>query len=209
MKKIIKFLILKFHNKSSKIALSSRVSLNTKLGYKVKVLSKARIGQCSIGDYSYIGEECIIERTNIGKFVSIGPQVMCGMGTHPTNFTSTYPGFYSSTSSGAEFFGTNHSIKVHEPVEIGSDVWIGTRAIIKGGIKIGHGSIIAAGAVVTKDVPAYSIVGGVPAKVIRSRFNNDLVKKLLISEWWNIDINKLRKHIPLMNDPIKFVDSIL
>ncbi len=81
-------------------------------------------------------------------------------------------------------------------MEIGNDVWIGTNAIVinskKDHIKIGDGAIIAAGAVVTKDIPPYAIAAGIPAKIIRYRFNNEVISKLLKSKWWDIPISELK-----------------
>jgi acetyltransferase-like isoleucine patch superfamily enzyme len=182
--------------------------LDTKLGYKVKVLNKASIGQCTIGDYSYISNHCNFERTIIGKFVSIGPQVMCGMASHPLDFVTTYPGFYSKYSSNSEFFGTQHTVEEFKSVHIGSDVWIGARAVIIGGVNIGHGAVIAAGAVVTKNIPPYAIVGGVPARIIKYRFNTETIKLLLDSQWWNKDIALLKSASSAIKDPDKFIQIL-
>lgn len=76
-------------------------------------------------------------------------------------------------------------LKEHNEVKIGNDVWIGTRAMILDGITIGDGAVIGAGAVVTKNVPPYAIVGGVPAKIIKYRFSQDKINELLASQWWN------------------------
>ena len=78
---------------------------------------------------------------------------------------------------------------------IGNDVWIGENAVILGGISIGDGAVIGAGAIVTKDVPPYTIVGGVPAKKIRSRFPDDIVKMLLKIQWWNLEEDILKENI--------------
>lgn len=80
-------------------------------------------------------------------------------------------------------------------VKIGNDVWIATRVIIKDGISIGDVAIIGAGAVVVKDVPPYAVVGGVPAKVIKYRFNQDIIDKLLALQWWNYCDEKLQNNI--------------
>ena len=88
---------------------------------------------------------------------------------------------------------------------IGNDVWIGAHAQIKSGITIGTGSIVAAGAVVTKDVPPYAIVGGVPAKIIRYRFPEETVEKLLKSEWWKLSDKEIAARAEYVGEPKDFL----
>src|SRR5690606_29947135 len=92
-------------------------------------------------------------------------------------------------------------------VKIGNDVWIGEDAIIMGGVKIGDGAIIAARAVVTKDVPPYSIYGGVPAKLIKYRFDNYIIKKLLAIKWWDLEESWIRENYYLFHDAEKFISN--
>jgi acetyltransferase-like isoleucine patch superfamily enzyme len=139
----------------------------------------------SIGDYSYIGGNCKIQYATIGKFCSIGPDVRIGLGIHPTHFKSTYPGFYTNSDYYRVDKLYNFDGEEYKKVEIGNDVWIGARATILDGVKVGDGAVIAAGAVVTKDVPPYAIVGGVPAKVIKYRFDDKRIKELLNEQWWD------------------------
>ena len=93
------------------------------------------------------------------------------------------------------------------PVEIGNDVWICANVVILPGVKIGDGAVLAAGAVVTKDVEPYAIVGGVPAKTIRMRFPDDVIEKMLRIAWWNWEPKKIEDNIELFYQPEKFVDS--
>ena len=93
-------------------------------------------------------------------------------------------------------------------VVIGNDVWIGSDAILTGGIKIGDGAIILTGAVVTKDVPPYAIVGGVPAKPIRFRFSESQIEKLLQIKWWNWDARKLQESWRMFGNIDKFLLKI-
>ncbi|MDE6871395.1 MAG: CatB-related O-acetyltransferase [Bacteroidales bacterium] len=123
----------------------------------------------------------------IGKFCSIGPEVLIGgLPSHPLNLKSTFPGFYQKDSS---FYGVEPEYEYNEPefkqVTIGNDVWIGARAMILDGVCVGDGAVIGAGAVVTKDVPPYAIVGGVPAKIIKFRFAEPEILDMLKSQWWN------------------------
>ena len=192
----------------SSIAWSSRVSLDSKLNIGTKIMSKAKVGSCNIGRYTYVGANSELERTTVASFTSIGPHVLCGLGTHPIDYISTYPGFYSNTASGAIWFGAIHQVEEKKPVTIGADVWVGSRAIIMGGLEIGHGAIVGAGAVVTKDVPPYAVVGGIPAKIIKYRFDDVLIKMLLASKWWESEETLLRSAAKFANRPVDFVNHL-
>lgn len=132
----------------------------------------------------------------IGRYCSIGEQVQIGRHPHPMHWASTSPFFYIEPSSVLDLkFPSYGDLKSHDflsdapPVVpiltfIGNDVWIGHGAFILPGVKIGDGAVVAAQAVVTKDVPPYSIVAGSPARVIRYRFNSEEVTRLLNSKWW-------------------------
>ncbi|KXX72549.1 CatB-related O-acetyltransferase [Flammeovirga sp. SJP92] len=209
MKKTLKLILLKIRNPQSAISINSNVSLNTKIGKRVKILKGSNIGDCSISNYTYVGKNCSFERTIIGSFCSIGPEVICGMGSHPDNYVSTYPGFYSNNASGSFFFGNS----INEVVEfkktiIGNDVWIGARAIILGGVKIGNGAIIGAGAIVTKDVPPYGVVVGVPAKVKKYRFDKNTIDLLNESKWWDKDEETIKKSAKYINNINSFLEKI-
>ena len=133
----------------------------------------------------------------IGRYCSFGEQVQIGRHSHPMHWVSTSPFFYRPVEdvvdqavSGVDGFFPPHDFKRQGPpvkleyTNIGNDVWIGHGAFIRPGVTIGHGAVIAAHAVVTKDVPPYAIVGGVPARVIRKRFSDKQIESLLSSKWW-------------------------
>lgn len=153
-----------------------------------------------IGAFSYITDSTLRHVRSIGRFCGIAPNVNMGMPEHSATFLSFHPMFamqdiywhqsYHTLYQDEEWVQYMHlqswkSLKHKEKIQIGNDVWIGYGAIIQRGVQIGDGAIVAAGAVVTKDVPPYTIVGGVPAKPIRQRFDDQIIKKLLELQWWN------------------------
>ena len=91
---------------------------------------------------------------------------------------------------------------------IGADVWIGANALIKGGVSIGVGAVIGAGAVVVKDIPPYAIVGGVPAKIIKYRFPDDIIELLLLSKWWELSEDVLKLNADFCMDPLSFLEKV-
>ncbi len=148
----------------------------------------------SIDFASYIARNSRFKDVSIGKFCSIGPNVMINQGEHPSSdFVSTHPSFYSSGKQSGFSFTSEDLFEEYCPVQIGHDVWIGANTLIRPGIRIGNGAIIAAGAIVTKDVEAYTIVGGVPAKFIRYRFSHEEIRQLKELKWWDWDFEKLKR----------------
>jgi acetyltransferase-like isoleucine patch superfamily enzyme len=158
--------------------------------YKYARLRDAHLGRCT-----YVGRESQVYHAKIGNFTCIGPGVMLGLGEHPTSdFVSSHPMFYSTRGQSNPVIVEQDLFDEMPETQIGHDVWIGARAIIRTGVKIGNGAIIAAGAVVVKDVEPFSIAGGVPAKHIRYRFNDEQISRIERSEWWNKDLDFLRKN---------------
>ncbi len=153
-----------------------------------------------IGKYSYTNERTTIINTKIGNYCSISWNVTIGAPEHPLDRFTTHPITYSEKYQNS--VGLLHKGFDQHPrgtTEIGHDVWIGANVIIRSGTRIGTGAVIGAGSVVTKDVPPYAIVAGVPAKIIRFRFPEDVRKALLRSRWWEKDPTEL-KEIDLLNE---------
>ncbi len=148
-----------------------------------------------IDDYSYCNFGTIIfNETQIGKYCSIGYRVQIGLPEHPMNELSTSPALYRNGDLLKSHYIDWPRNDFHTPVIVGNDVWIGSNAMIMQGVKIGDGAVIAAGAVVTKDVESYAIVGGVPAKLIRYRFDEVTCQKLKNSSWWDKDVQWIVAH---------------
>lgn len=162
----------------------------------------------SFGNFVYIANRTIINNTIIGSYCSIGPGCKMGLGIHPIHRISTFPAFFSAAKQCQLSFCDKELFKEYERINIGNDVWIGANAIILDGIKIGDGAVIAAGAVVTKDVEAYAIIGGVPANVIKKRFSDIEIEKIQKTQWWNKDIEWIKKNYKLFNDPALFFNQI-
>ena len=166
---------------------------NSSFENNTAVYQNSSLSYVELGAYSYVAEYAVMGRVNVGRFTSIGPALICGYGAHPTNFVTTSPVFYSMQRQVGISFAETSRYDEQLQTTIGNDVWIGARVFIRDGVKIGDGALIAAGAVVTSDVPEYAIMGGVPAKLIRHRFSEDVVQQLLELKWWNWDELRLRE----------------
>jgi len=160
---------------------------DTKLGRWTELQAFTRMSESSFGDYSYTAGNVSIIYSDVGKFCSIANSVRINPGNHPHwrvsqhHFTYRRRLYELDTEDDDDFFDWRRSHRC----SIGHDVWIGHGAIIMPGVSVGTGAIIGSGAVVTKDVGPYEVAVGVAAKVIKKRFSDDIIEKLLASEWWN------------------------
>jgi len=171
--------------------------MSSDIGSFVTLGKRVLVGRSRIGRATYLNEGTRVRNCDIGQFTSIGPEVLLGgLGKHPVNFLSTHPAFYSiKRQSGVSFASEDHYDEIAR-THIGNDVWIGARAIILDGVSVGDGAIVAAGAVVTRDVAPFEVVGGVPARTIKYRFSGDTIRRLLDIKWWQADTLTLRKLAP-------------
>ncbi len=159
--------------------------VNTSLSKDSKVNPPYFLHNVTLGDYSYIAKNASISNCFIGKFCSIGPNLCCGMGVHPTNGLSTSPMFYSTAKQNGNTLCLESKVEESKMTVIGNDVFIGANVTIIDGVRIGDGAIIGAGAVVTRDIPPYGIAMGVPARIKRFRFDQKTIERLLEKQWWN------------------------
>lgn len=184
--------------------------------------------QIVVGDYTiyndFVNDPLLFEKNNvlyhypvhkerlvIGKFCSIacGTRFLFNCANHTLNSLSTYtfPLFYEEWN--LEKSNVVSAWDNKGDIIIGDDVWIGYETVIMSGVHVGNGAIIAARAVVTKDVPPYTIVGGTPAREIRKRFDTDVIKRLLMLKWWDWPIDKIRQCLPyIMNGALDELLSI-
>jgi len=151
-----------------------------------------------IGRYSRVNPFCKLAHTTVGNFSAIGQGTESGLGQHPLNYLSTQSIFYKNNKF------RNDWVKQIDlpalPIQIGNDVWIGKHSTILDGVSVGNGAVVAARAVVTKDVPPYAIVGGVPAKIIKYRFSQEIIERLLKIQWWNFPDQKISKYNSVFNE---------
>lgn len=203
------FLIKTKNRYPGRIINTEQIEKDVKLGEMCTVNPNSIIlNGVIIGDYSYINYGSVIgPKTLIGKFCSIAYNSLIGLYEHPTNFVSTHPATYG-IYGGKNLFGLQDTFADKPAPIIGNDVWIGANAVVLRGVTINDGAIIAAGAVVTKDVPAYSIVAGVPAKIIKYRFDKETIEFLQNLKWWDLPREELQKYKYLFENKEEWVHKI-
>jgi len=157
--------------------------------------------------YSFCGYDCKILNCDIGAFCSLADGVIIGGAQHPIEWVGTSPVFYKGKDSVTKKYSEFERPKVKRTV-IGNDVWIGDRAIIKGGITVGNGAVIGMGSIVTKDIGDYEIWAGNPAKLIRKRFSEDIVQGLVKISWWDWDDLTIQKYSQYIRNPEQFIKQV-
>lgn len=178
-----------------------------------RVAYNARItGDVLVGDYSYIGGRteirAVLSRITIGRYCSIGRDVKIFSAgqMHRFDGISTYP-FYVIDK---EIERRHYNVGT-DATQIGNDVWIGSNAVIQAGVTVGDGAVIGASAVVTRDVEPYSVVAGVPARVIGSRFDEAAAAQVAKSSWWLLDYPELKARMAghiVHNRPVREADEL-
>ncbi len=196
-------------------------ALNVKLGETILISEDSYVGNfsslgdfsilksSSIGRHTYLANNTEIHNTVIGNYCSIAPYAIIGLARHPTELVSTHPSFFNPDhkSLSKHYCSTKIFDDSVPKTIIEADVWIGMRTTIIGGINIGVGSVVAAGSIVTKDVEPYSIVGGNPAKLIRKRFNDQVIEDLMQIRWWEWDDSAIEKYSTSFHKPETLINA--
>ena len=205
--RLLKSKILEYKNKNLKMGYMSSAS-KCSFGIYNTIHDNVHLNEVDLGDFTYITENTNISKVTIGKFCSIGSDCKIGLGKHPSKiFVSTHPIFFSTLNQVQISFSDKNYFKEFDEITIGNDVWIGTDVLIVDGVNIGDGVIVAAGSVVTKDIPPYAIASGVPAKIIRFRFEILEIEKLLKLKWWDMDIKYLKNNFTKFHDIKDFLND--
>lgn len=192
------------HNPPQHVRLGLEPSLSAsasvrdcRFGRYTQVGDQTRMEDCLLDDYAYVQHFCDLMSADIGKFANIANMVRINPGFHPMERPTLHHFVYRPTMYGmaeqddADFFAWRR----RQRVVIGHDSWIGHGVVIMPGVQIGHGAVVGSNSVVTKDVPAYAIVAGAPAKLIRQRFPRAIAQALEATAWWDWDHDTLTERM--------------
>ena len=209
LKSYIRGIILRIKFPTSVIYAGASVDKSSTLGEYSVLFRDVALMNSSLGAYSYVQSDSVVCNTEIGKFCSIASNVSIGLANHPMHMVSTSPVFYDNAQPLPKFL-INSRIYVEKLPRtiIGSDVWIGQGVMIKAGVTIGVGAVIGAGSIVTKNIPPYAIVAGNPCKNIRFRFAEEIVTRLISSEWWRKSDSEIELMANLFVEPLKLLEEL-
>lgn len=176
------------------------IDLCSKFEGRNKTMPGSVVIKSHLGRMTYVGAGSRVLHAHIGRYCCIGRNLDIVFAQHPLHqCISIHPAFYSASNFkngyvDQEKYQLFKYLEGEKTVEIGNDVWIGDNVVIMGGVTVGDGAVLAASAVVTKDVPPYCVVGGCPARVIKKRFSDSTIKKLMKLQWWNQSEEWLKSH---------------
>lgn len=210
--------IVFIHNLRKRIIVQNKcyISVDSQFEGTNKVCESSRVAHSRFGYASYVGERSIVLNAHIGRYTSIGSDFKIICGTHPSRtFVSTHPAFYSTRKQVNVSYVDRNKFQEFKyadeegkySVVIGNDVWIGAEVTILEGVTVGDGAIVGSGAIVTSNVEPYSIVGGVPAKHIKYRFDEETIKKLMDLRWWDKDQEWIESNAELFEDISRFIEA--
>lgn len=190
--------------KALKILLNPPALRKCVIDKTARVCSKSELTNVELGRYSYIGYDCFMVGVSIGNFCSIANRCCIGAAEHPLDRVSSSPVFHAGKNIMGKNFATFPMVETLQTV-IENDVWLGMGVYVKAGVTIHNGAVIGTGSVVTHDVPPYEIWAGNPARFIRKRFDDEIIKELLDSEWWNYSDEDLEACAVDFDNPEKFL----
>jgi acetyltransferase-like isoleucine patch superfamily enzyme len=149
-----------------------------------------------VGKYFGMNESCFVARATVGAYCSFGARTSINPFNHPMDWLSInefqyHPNSFDWVPEYSQIKRLERTPDMYKQVSVGNDVWSGHNVNVMPGVNVGNGAILAAGSVVTKDVPPYAIVAGVPAKVIRYRFAEKTIERLLKARWWDLELSEL------------------
>jgi acetyltransferase-like isoleucine patch superfamily enzyme len=206
VKTYIRELLLRKKFPNSVIYSGATVDPTCVLGEHSVLFQNVALMNSSLGAYSYVQSGSVVCNAEIGKFCSIASGVNIGLPQHSISSVSSHPVFYLKNTPLPKKFSDQDLFSTIKKTVIGHDVWIGQNAIIMTGLNIATGAVIGAGAVVTRDVPAYAVVGGIPARIIKYRFEEKMRSDLLSTKWWEMPDKLLEKNFLLFQNPLEFVN---
>jgi phosphonate metabolism protein (transferase hexapeptide repeat family) len=186
--------------------------VNSEFGIYVEIGEGNYFENSTVGDFSYTGPHCYVQNTEIGKFSNIAASVRIGPTAHPMNritqhhFTYRRKKYGFSMEDDHDFF----EWRKEQRCKVGHDTWIGHGAILLPNVTIGNGSVIGAGSIVTKDIPPFSIAVGNPARVIRKRFDDEVIQKIQELKWWDWSYEQIKSRLEDFSlDPQEFLEKYL
>ena len=171
-----------------------------------KVGAGSQLVNVEMKRYSFCGYDCKMIQCSIGAFCSVADEVIVGGVRHPMEWVATSSVFYHDKDCIKKKFSMFDRPPQKKTI-IGNDVWIGDRALIKEGVVIGDGAVIGMGSVVTKNVPPYEIWAGNPARFIRKRFDEEIIKELLEMRWWDFDEDTIQRKAEFIRNPEEFIHN--
>ncbi|MGO4572323.1 CatB-related O-acetyltransferase [Microvirga sp. 2TAF3] len=177
----------------------------------VRIYPAVELMNVFMGAYSYAAPRASLAYASIGRYCSIGNEVLMRGSAHPTQWLTTHPLSYQNIYRTFADYQPPFQFDGYSKItQVGHDVWIGNRAVLLPGVKIGHGAVIGAGTVVAKDVPDYAVVVGNPGRVVKYRFDEKTIARLLKAQWWQYDMPKMMAaHASLpLNDPLAMLDLL-
>jgi acetyltransferase-like isoleucine patch superfamily enzyme len=180
---------------------------NSEIDNTAAICSGVKFYRGKLGKYSYIGNNSFVIDAKIGNFTSIAQDCYIGGPSHPIDWVSTSPVFHKWDNIMKKNFA-RHEFEIFQKTIIGNDVWIGNKVMVKAGVKIADGAVIGMGSIVTKDIGPYEVWAGNPARMIRKRFEDEHMNKLLESKWWNWEDEEIEKYSSEFNSVYEFLRSI-